>query len=167
MEKFKLNKKVYSFDHVGMIIEGEITNNGVGVKADAVTICKNNTDIMSKQDILDCILTLQDTEWYYNKENLEPLKRSKINPLEFALLKSYYDKNYRYVARDRNDSLYFYKKCPIKKQDYWANPEDEGCNYARFLLEPFIDLFDFIEWKDDEPFAIEKILEDFEVAGYE
>lgn len=164
MKKFKLNKKVYSFDHVGMIIEGEITNNGVGVKADAVTICKNNMDIMSKQDILDCILTLQGTEWYYNKENLEPLKRSKITLLEFALLKNYYDKKYRYVARDRNDSLYFYKNCPVKKQDYWADPEHEGYNYTKFVIEPFVDLFNFIEWEDDEPFVIEEILKDFEVV---
>ena len=167
MEKFKLKGKTYSFDHVGMIIEGEITNNGAGVKADAVTICKNNTDIMSKQDILDCILTSQDAKWYYHKENLELLKRSKITLLEFALLKSYYDKKYRYVARDRNYSLYFYKKRPVKKQEYWAYPEHEGYNYARFIIKPFVNLFNFIEWEDDEPFKIEEILKDFEVVDNE
>lgn len=55
----------------------------------------------------------------------------------------------------------------VKKQEYWADPEHEGYNYARFIIEPFVNLFNFIEWEDDEPFKIEEILKDFEVVDNE
>lgn len=164
MKEFKIKSSNYSFANKGMLVRGNVDNGFLEI--DAYDFCTINKENMSKEQIIACMMHGHLFDWNFDLNDLEPVK-NKITLLEFALLKNYYDKNYRYVARDRNDSLYFYKNCPVKKQDYWADPEHEGYNYARFLLEPFVDLFNFVEWEDDEPFTIEEILKDFEVAGYE
>lgn len=166
MEQFKLNKNKYIFDHVGMIIKGKTLDNG-NVEVEADTLCEDNFDSMSKKDIFACMRFGENNVWCYDKDYLEPLKRSKITLLEFALLKDFHDKGYRFIARDKNSNLFFYKKHPIKVEENWNDPEFDGDNYVKFILEPSIDLFDFVEWEDDEPFWIEEILAKFEVIEYE
>lgn len=63
MKKFKLKKTSYSFDHKGMIIEGEC-GNGI-VKALAKDLCKTNENIMTKKEIMDCMSNGAYYKWNY------------------------------------------------------------------------------------------------------
>ena len=82
-----------------------------------------------------------------------------LTRLEYELLKHWKDNGYKYIARDRDLTLYIYKDKPAKNEDVWAT----GYGHARAERD-FDDLFHFVEWADKEPMNIEKLLNECEVV---
>lgn len=61
-------------------------------------------------------------------------------------------KEYKWIARDKNSSLYIYETIPIKNEGKWK--------YGNCEKLPFRHLFQFIKWEDEEPYLISDLLED-------
>jgi hypothetical protein len=76
---------------------------------------------------------------------------------ERKILEGRYIEGYRYIARDKYDDLSVYMVEPIKFKEIWKT---RG-NYHTFSLitENNNKYFSFINWEDDEPYEIEKLLE--------
>lgn len=75
---------------------------------------------------------------------------------EKELLERMYKAGYRYIARDSGFSLYAYRDKPVKGDMYWrAGGQPEQRSLSLFL---FNDLYNQIEFENDEPFDIIKAL---------
>lgn len=60
-------------------------------------------------------------------------------------------KEFKWIARDRNEMLYVYEKLPNKVLITWNN-------YHNRNQLPFPKLFNFITWEDEEPYFISDLL---------
>lgn len=90
-------------------------------------------------------------------EYKEPVKLARF---EHDVLKYLLEKTqYRFIARERNDTIYIYKRKPKKGSDAW----EIISGMRNFNL--FINLFPFIEWEDSEPTSIEYVLNHCEVVN--
>lgn len=88
MKKFKLKSPRYSFDHEGMIINGELRNCNIHeIEVYAGELCDDNTDIMSKMDIRQCMAQGGSFTWRYGLDILEPLETIKMTKLDYEMLK--------------------------------------------------------------------------------
>lgn len=86
-------------------------------------------------------------------------EHTKLTKLEFELLKFWHKQGYKYIARDRDNTLFIYKDKPSKLAEYWANL------YHYSLDDNFRNLFEFVEWEDKEPTSIKDVLENCEVVN--
>lgn len=94
-------------------------------------------------------------KWLLSKYK-EPVK---ITRFEHDVLKYLLEKTqYRFIARERNDTIYIYKRKPKKGSDAWEIIS------GMQNLNLFINLFPFIEWEDSEPTSIEYVLKNCEVV---
>lgn len=92
-------------------------------------------------------------------EYKEPVKLTRF---EHDVLKYLLENTqYRFIARERNDTIYIYTRKPKKGSDAW----EIISGMRNFNL--FINLFPFIEWEDEEPKSIKKILNNCEVSDGE
>lgn len=92
-------------------------------------------------------------------EYKEPVKLTRF---EHDVLKYLLEKTqYRFIARERNDTIYIYKRKPKKGSDAWEIIS------GMQNLNLFINLFPFIEWEDSEPTSIEDVLKNCEVIKNE
>lgn len=82
---------------------------------------------------------------------------TKVTRLEYELLKYWSSEGYKYIARDRDNTLFIYKDKPSKLAEYWANL------YHYSLDDNFRNLFEFVEWEDKEPTSIQEVLGSCEV----
>ena len=83
----------------------------------------------------------------------------KINKEEYEVLKALDDK-WRWIARDKNRCLYVFTGKPVKKYGpllYWGT---EG--FLSFELFDEKDLFQFIQWEDEEPYNIQELIKEYE-----
>lgn len=71
LKKYRVKKLKYVFDVEDMIIEGEDHEGGVFVDVIAEDIVRLNKNIMSSDEIYDCLYEGNDFIWDYKKENLE------------------------------------------------------------------------------------------------
>lgn len=71
LKKYRVKKLKYFFDVEDMIIEGEDHEGGVFVDVIAEDIVRLNKNIMSSDEIYDCLYEGDDFIWDYKKENLE------------------------------------------------------------------------------------------------
>lgn len=94
-------------------------------------------------------------KWLLSKYK-EPVKLTRF---EHDVLKYLLEKTqYRFIARERNDTIYIYKRKPKKGSDAWEIIS------GMQNLNLFINLFPFIEWEDSEPTSIEYVLKNCEVV---
>lgn len=92
-------------------------------------------------------------------EYKEPVKLTRF---EHDVLKYLLEKTqYRFIARERNDTIYIYKRKPKKGSDAWEIIS------GMQNLNLFINLFPFIEWEDSEPTSIEYVLKNCEMIDDE
>lgn len=83
----------------------------------------------------------------------------KLTRLEYGILNHILNNtDYSYIARDRDGRLFIYEDKPCKTANYWNCSDVSIFNY-------FDDLFQFVQWKDEEPRAIKDILESCEVVN--
>lgn len=87
---------------------------------------------------------------WLEQENKEPIK---LTETESVILENI-DKEYKWIARDKNNKLYVYTEKPKKIDTNW-NPIAKG--YTDYLFV-FNHLFEFIKWEDSEPYNIEELL---------
>lgn len=90
------------------------------------------------------------------EEYKEPVKLSK---LEYDILKYLSDNTrHMYIARNENGALYVFDVEPVKNNfnNLWTG---RGANW----LGVFNKLFQFVQWEDSEPTAIEDVLGNCEV----
>ena len=77
----------------------------------------------------------------------------RLNEDEYELLKKYHNWGYKYVARDRNKSVYVYVEKPLKDSVNWYHPSNI---YTR--IYGLNNKLAFIKWEDDEPMLIADII---------
>lgn len=124
--------------------------------SDHITDCKSKdctTCIFSSQNNIDEGLkntcTVRKVKWLLSEYE----EHTKLTKLEFELLKYWYKQGYKYIARDRDNTLFIYKDKPSKLAECWANL------YHCSLDDNFRNLFEFVEWEDEEPTSIQEVLE--------
>ena len=95
----------------------------------------------------DCDMTIQD--WLKAEHKEKP----KLTEVEKVILENL-PEEYKYISRDEDNTLKIGTE-KLKKADrgYWYC---ERCQYT--VLEPFEHLFQFIKWKDTEPYNIKELL---------
>lgn len=74
-----------------------------------------------------------------------------ITPDEKAILRNV--KGFKYIVRDKDKKLFVYEQKPVKGDFIW--------NFTSVNFEPmcaFCDLFQMVQWTDDEPWKIEDLL---------
>ena len=87
---------------------------------------------------------------YTCKELLwERKENPKLNEDEKAILRNL-PKQYEWIARDKNGSIYLYINKPVKRFF--------GFDAFGTIKLPFDQLFQFIQWEDEEPYSIEDLL---------
>lgn len=60
-----------------------------------------------------------------------------------------------YIARDRNNGLYVYQIKPIRFGEHWMHKNNNY--YYEITKDVYGNIFDFIKWKDEEPWSIEDL----------
>lgn len=97
-------------------------------------------------------------EMMLNKQEQNDNKNKvKMTKTEYTILKNI-DEQYQWIARDINVSLYVYKNKPFKDGNVW------GCVEGFVRIEVFEHLFQFIKFKDKEPYNIQELLNNCEVC---
>lgn len=163
MKKFKLKTTRYSFDHEGMIIQGELRSCCEHeVEVYAIDLCRDNMDIMSKMDIRQCMFKGNDFTWRYGLDELEPLETIKITQLDYDMLKFLQKQGAKYICRDKSGLLNLFDKSPrISRDDgeLWLSTENSDylCNFTK-------QLFQFVKWEDKKYYVIEDVLNNCEVV---
>lgn len=105
----------------------------------------------SAEDIFDIYKTVE--KW--SKEH--PPKKYKVSQLEYDILKYISDNTiFIYIARDENGKNYIFEAEPRKLDDWWY-----GCGLSYMRI--FDELFQFVQWEDEEPTSIQNVLENCEV----
>lgn len=84
-------------------------------------------------------------------------KANELTILEFEMLKYVKNLGYKYMARDLDREIYFYKYMPEKIDILWTAGDD------KYLGLGFFDLFNFVKWEDEEPWRIDFILNNYRV----
>ena len=84
--------------------------------------------------------------------------KPELSEVEMVILENA-DKTYKYIARDKNGSLFLYSKEMSKFADEWCFDGDKGIdgNHSNFSL--FNHLFKMVKWEDEEPTLISDLLE--------
>lgn len=105
--------------------------------------------ISAKDCDCDCEKCYLDSLKWLNQKHKEPLSEAERNIL------SNIDKQYQYIARDKNGDLYIYKYKPHKKQG-WC------CHYYNgfYCFSVFNHLFQMVLWDDEEPTLIADLLKE-------
>lgn len=89
-------------------------------------------------------------------EYKEPVKLTRF---EHDVLKHLLEKTqYRFIVREKSDSIYIYKRKPKKGLGAW------DISTGMQNLNIFVNLFPFIKWEDEEPTSIEDVLNNCEVV---
>lgn len=90
-------------------------------------------------------------------EYKEPVKLTRF---EQDVLKHLLEKTqYRFIVREKSDSIYIYKRKPKKGIGAWDS------STGMLNLNVFINLFPFIKWEDEEPTSIKDVLNNCEVVN--
>ena len=155
---FRLREESFTFDKKGMILKGEVSDDNQCIFVRAWDIYLNNKDIMSGDEVRDCLAGGVNYKWPYRISEVESLNPIiPLSKLEYELLKYYSEHGYQYIARDYDEVLYAYDTKPRKMQYEWkATQEITRINFR--------DLFSFVKWEDEEAYPITYILDNCEVV---
>lgn len=93
-------------------------------------------------------------------EYKEPVKLIRV---EHEILRYLYKRDYRYIAREESERVIAFKGRPHKITcGTWNTISDEKIGFLN--LYDFSNLFQFVQWEDSEPTAIEDVLNNCEVV---
>ena len=108
----------------------------------------------SNDEIILC--STRKVKWLLS-EYKEPVKLSRF---EYEILGHLFkNKQYKFIVRERNGYLYAYINKPRKYDKAW---QALTCMRSMSLFD---DLFQFIQWEDEEPTSIEEVLNSCEVVN--
>ena len=102
--------------------------------------CDNGLDIMKVYEDYTC------KELIWERKEKPKIKLTKDEKVILKNVPQYY----KWIARDKNDWLYVYASKPKKGITIWENTGSP--------MMPFVHLFNFIKWEDEEPYSIEELL---------
>ena len=89
-----------------------------------------------------------------NKEIIKLPKKKEFNDDELCILRNI-DKKYKWIARDKSGSLCIFDEKPNKSGEMWNN-----VIHSSFIeLGCFNNLFNSINWEDEEPIRIDDYVE--------
>lgn len=160
MKKFKLKTTRYSFDHEGMIIQGELRSCcEQEVEVYAIDLCHDNMDIMSKMDIGQCMFKGNDFTWRYGLDELEPLETIKITQLDYDMLKFLQKQGAKYICRDKGGLLNLFDEVPRNDSISWVSG-GRSDYFGDFTGK----LFQFVKCEDEKYYIIEDVLNNCEVV---
>ena len=95
--------------------------------------------------------TCEECREWLEEEYAEPVELTEV---ERVILENI-DKEYEYIARDKDGEVRFFIDKPQKRVgDFWSASNKYGGRIR------FNNLFQFIKWKDTEPYEIAKLLEE-------
>lgn len=164
MKKFKLKVIKYTFDHKGMIIRGEQLESSHTVRVYAGDICEDNIDVMSKINIVQCMVQGKDFIWRYELDELEPLEKIKMTNLDYEMLKFVQKQGAKYICRNKSGLLNLFENEPYMSDDENSWWSDGRYSYLREFTEQ---LFQFVKWVDKKYYVIEDVLNNCEVVENE
>lgn len=138
-------------------------------KTERLAIETNNQNVLRNCIDLECseclfnegkgLCYFERMKWLLS-EYKEPIKLSK---LEYDILKYLSDNTrHMYITRDGNGNIFLYDVEPEKSKSapWWT-----GRGMCQMTM--FNKLFQFVQWKDEEPKSIKKILNNCEVSDGE
>lgn len=64
---------------------------------------------------------------------------------------------WKYLARGADKNLYVFDSLPIKGHNGWRIENISMCDYYYISKKLFDNMFNFIKWKDEEPWSIEDL----------
>lgn len=141
----------------------EITEEGYNfaVSKDRQNIVRCTVDFTCENCIFgeesDCCYSLARMKWLLS-EYKEPIKLTR---LEYEILKWLDKEGYKYIVRDSSDNLEAHDSTPKKvfsNYNGWVSKNEFK------TLSPFAELFQFVQWEDEEPALIKQVLKNCEVA---
>lgn len=159
--KYELKNPGKSWWVKGMVVEGEINGRSEILEIDSIDICKLNVDIMTKEQIINC---MEYPRYGFGKGCLKEIK-STFTMLEKLLLEHQLEIGYKYITRDATDNrLNFFKNEPVTNGSTWYGKNE--------IYYPVFDmyltkLYPFVSWEDKEPTLIQDILDKYEVIENE
>lgn len=160
MKKFKLKSPRYSFDHEGMIINGKLRSCEHEVDVRARDLCENNMDIMSKRNVIQCMIEGNDYTWRYELDELEPLETFKMTRLDYEMLKFVQKQGAKYICRDESGLLNLYDSVPRISGD---NHTWTSIGHSDYLSNFTNKLFQFVKWESQKYYVIKDVLNNCEV----
>ena len=86
----------------------------------------------------------------------ERKEKPKLTEEERIILKNI-NEHFEYIARNEDNRLYLYEKKP-RKIDYGWQMNDDRTYFVDFYM--YDNLFQFIQWGDEEPYLIEDLLKE-------
>lgn len=131
----------------------------VACKGDTIAVTKDNKvvgcdDIYCEQCLFDIDnLCHREDNILYRWAESEYVEKPTITSREKKFLDMLLPEC-KYIARDKNDKLYVYNDKPIQTDCNWYS-NDGTLNCISTNL--FGNMFDFIRWKDKEPWCIEDL----------
>lgn len=156
--KYELKNPGKSWWVEGMIVEGEIKGRDEILEIGSIDICRLNKDIMSKEQIIECV---KYPRYWWSKACLKEIKPT-FTMLEKLLLEHQLEMGYKCITREvTDDRLNFFKNRPIHLNgDIWFS-KNEDCYpvFDMYLNELYL----FISCDDKEPTLIQDILDKYEV----
>ena len=161
MKKFKLKSPRYSFDHEGMIINGKLRSCEHEVDVRARDLCENNMDIMSKRNVIQCMIEGNDYTWRYELDELEPLETFKMTRLDYEMLKFVQKQGAKYICRDESGLLNLYDSVPRISGD---NHTWTSIGHSDYLSNFTSKLFQFVKWESQKYYVIKDVLNNCEVV---
>ena len=106
-----------------------------------------------------CSLQNQPPIWWEGVK--EPYK---ITELEKQLLIHFKNQGYIYIARDKGGSLFIYKELPKKQAYFWGGVKNLN-NCLDVVV--FKNVFQFVQWEDEEPTKIDDVLNNYVIVDEE
>ena len=141
----------------GMIVEGEIKGRDEILEINSIDICRLNKDIMSKEQIIECV---KYPRYWWSKACLKEIKPT-FTMLEKLLLEHQLEMRYKYITRDVIDHrLNFFKNEPINNGRMWLGKNE---NYYTVFDKCLKELYPFVSCEDKELTLIQYILDNYEV----
>lgn len=86
----------------------------------------------------------------------ERKEKPKLTEEERIILKNI-NEHFEYIARNEDNRLYLYEKKP-RKIDYGWQMNNDRAYFVDFYM--YDNLFQFIQWGDEEPYLIEDLLKE-------
>lgn len=159
--KYELKNPGKSWWVKGMVVEGEIDGRTKILEINSIDICKLNVDIMTKEQIIEC---MEYPRCGFGKDYLKEIKPT-FTMLEKLLLEHQLEMGYKYITRDETDNrLNFFKNKPIFNGGAWFGKNEVYYPVFDMCLK---ELYPFVSYENEEPTLIQDILDRYEVIENE
>lgn len=159
--KYELKNPGKSWWVKGMVVEGEINERSEILEIDSIDICKLNVDIMTKEQIIEC---MKYPRYGFGKGCLKEIKPT-FTMLEKLLLEHQLEMGYKYITRDATDDrLNFFKNKPVFNECMWSGKNEDCYPVFDIYLK---ELYPFVSCDNEEPTLIQDILDKYDVIENE